>query len=113
MAKTPAKGAARPPENTQGAEDRLEGVQAPEQAEALQAVPAAGAAGAGGGPTPPATDPGPMVTVTGPRAGRWRRGRHFGPVPVAIRMADLSAGDVEALTADPALRVELPPEAGP
>ena len=41
-----------------------------------------------------------IVTVKGPEKGRWRIGRYFGPAPVEIPLADLSADDVEALKAD-------------
>jgi hypothetical protein len=43
------------------------------------------------------------ITVTGPRRGRWRAGRHFGPVAVTIPLAELSESDLTAIENDPAL----------
>ncbi|MFN4126923.1 hypothetical protein [Pannonibacter indicus] len=61
------------------------------------------AAGLAGDPDAPA---GPSLTITGPRRGRWRGGRHFGPQPVTIPLADLTGDEIAALRADPALTVE-------
>lgn len=47
------------------------------------------------------------VVVTGPAKGRWRIGRHFTAEPVSIDEADLTAEQIEALQADPALTVEI------
>ena len=48
---------------------------------------------------------GATVTVVGPAKGRWRAGRPFGPVPVAIPAAELTDDELEALRADPELVV--------
>lgn len=72
-------------------------------------------------PLPPPPDPAPPVTsaggrddrakagpsliVTGPKQGRWRAGRKFGPEPVTLIVADLDEGEFEALEKDPALTV--------
>lgn len=58
-------------------------------------------------PSPKDEEPtGPSsITITGPRRGRWRAGRHFGPEPVTIALADLSDAELEALRGDPALTV--------
>ena len=52
-----------------------------------------------------ATDAGATVTVVGPARGRWRAGRQFGPVPVAIPAEELTDEELEALRADPELVV--------
>lgn len=49
--------------------------------------------------------PGAALTITGPKRGRWRAGRHFGPQPVTIPLADLTEAEIAALRADPALTV--------
>ena len=49
----------------------------------------------------------PSVIVTGPKAGRWRIGRHFGPEAVSIREGDLSPEQLSALMADPSLSVVI------
>lgn len=48
-----------------------------------------------------------FVRVTGPSRGRWRIGRHFGPEPVEIALADLSEEERARLEADPALTIEI------
>lgn len=56
---------------------------------------------------PPPKDEGPKrsssITVTGPRRGRWRAGRHFGSVAVTIPLSELSESDLTAIENDPAL----------
>jgi hypothetical protein len=47
----------------------------------------------------------PSLIVTGPRAGRRRTGRQFGPQPVTIALSDLSEAEIAALTGDPSLTV--------
>lgn len=54
-----------------------------------------------------APDVAPTVLVTGPKKGRWRAGRFFGPTPTAIRFEDLSEAELAALTGDPALSVHV------
>ena len=112
----------RKPKNTQGAQDSLQGAQAPDEAEAPitaatgeadQANPAEGtealAAPSAGGTTPPAdpSPPGPTVLVTGPKRGSWRAGMHFTPTPTALPLDDLAPGVLEALEADPLLTVKI------
>lgn len=58
--------------------------------------------------TAPAADPGPMVTVIGPRKGRWRAGRHFTREAVDIPLSELAEAELEALKGDPCLMVKLP-----
>lgn len=48
----------------------------------------------------------PSVLVTGPKAGRWRAGRHFTPEPVSIVIDDLTLLEMDALVTDPLLTVE-------
>ncbi len=73
------------------------------------------------GPAPvdpkPAADPAPVhpthgpkgwiVKVTGPAKGRWRIGRKFGPEAVYIRAPELTEADMEALSSDPELTVDV------
>lgn len=62
-------------------------------------------------PAPASDDPLPppswTVIVTGPKAGRRRAGRAFGPEPVPINSMDLTEDEIAALQADPALTVEI------
>jgi hypothetical protein len=51
------------------------------------------------------SDQGPMISVVGPKAGRWRIGRRFGPDPVYIAVDDLSEAEALALRGDPKLIV--------
>lgn len=61
--------------------------------------------------TPPKPDPEPaIITVTGPKRGRWRAGRHFTPQPVPIPLADLSDDEIAALAGDPYLTVSGLPQ---
>lgn len=48
----------------------------------------------------------PSLIITGPKRGRWRAGRHFGPQAVTIPVADLTETEIAALRADPVLTVE-------
>ena len=70
-----------------------------------------GGAGEGGGgapsPAAPAQASGLIVWVTGPKAGRWRIGRQFGPDPVGIPLDELSEQQKAALIADPQLTTEI------
>lgn len=99
----------RKPVNTEGAEDSLHGAQDPEKAEAPGAAPEESAAAVAGGGTSatPSPEPGPALIITGPKAGRRRAGRDFGPAPVSVPLADLTEADLAALQADPALTVTL------
>lgn len=45
------------------------------------------------------------IIVVGPAKGRWRAGRHFGPEPVSIPVADLTDDQLLALKGDPELIV--------
>lgn len=77
---------------------------APPQSEAKDAGAQEGA---------PASEPapeGPVVTVVGPRSGRRRAGRRFGPEPVRIPVDEISADEAAALMDDPLLVVSLPPD---
>lgn len=75
-------------------------------AEAAQAAPSNGATTAAKPDTSvaPKTDS-ETVTVVGPKKGRRRAGRQFGAEPVVIAIADLSQGELEAITSDPTLLV--------
>lgn len=58
-----------------------------------------------GSPVPVAFAQPDMIRVTGPEKGRRRIGRRFGPEPVDLVIAELSAEDFAALAADPELTV--------
>ena len=47
------------------------------------------------------------VVVVGPKRGRWRAGRHFGPEPVRIPVEELTEDEKAALVADPVLIVSV------
>lgn len=62
----------------------------------------------------PATGPdeepsGGLIVVTGPKRGRRRAGRAFGPEPVKIPLTDLSEDDARAIADDPELSVTVIP----
>lgn len=57
--------------------------------------------------TAPAIPEGDLVTVTGPRQGRWRAGRRWTSEPVTMPLADLSDDEMAALQADPTLTVTI------
>ena len=48
-----------------------------------------------------------MLTITGPKRGRRRAGREFGPVPVMVAAADLTEAERLALEADPTLKIDV------
>lgn len=50
-----------------------------------------------------------IVTITGPKRGRRRAGRAFGPEPVQIAASALSEADRRALEADPSLKIDVSP----
>lgn len=52
-----------------------------------------------GGTAPPAAKTG-TITVTGPKRGRWRAGRLFGPETVEIPLDELSEAEIAAIKAD-------------
>jgi hypothetical protein len=56
---------------------------------------------------PGETPPGEVLIVTGPKKGRWRIGRRFGPEPVEIPLADLTEAQALALRDDPKLKFAL------
>lgn len=86
-----------------------------ERVEAAEAAKAqAGGGQDAGGTTPPAStaaktsapkEPELVVEVVGPRKGRRRAGRHFGPEPVIIPLDELTEDEKAALVADPVLTV--------
>jgi hypothetical protein len=45
------------------------------------------------------------IMVVGPKGGRWRAGRYFGPEPTVIDVDDLTEEEGLALTSDPKLIV--------
>ncbi|MBL4751461.1 MAG: hypothetical protein JKX71_12925 [Amylibacter sp.] len=47
------------------------------------------------------------VVVIGPKQGRWRIGRHFGPDQTSIPLEDLSEDDKQALHDDPVLAISI------
>ena len=48
-----------------------------------------------------------VMVVRGPARGRWRAGRHFGPQPVEIPLAELTQAARKAIEGDPVLSVEV------
>lgn len=78
-----------------------------EQGPAKKPAPAAGAksAPAAAKDKTKASASGPTVVVKGPKKGRWRCGRHFGPEAVKIPLEELSKDEMAALKADPELIV--------
>lgn len=48
-----------------------------------------------------------ILTITGPKRGRRRAGRAFGPEPVRISAADLSEAERRVLEADPSLKIDV------
>lgn len=70
-----------------GTEDSLDTVQAEDQAE-VQSAP--------GGIT---------ATITGPKQGRWRAGRHFLPEPTVIDIDTLTEDELAVLRDDPMLTI--------
>lgn len=73
-----------PPSRT---EDSLDTAQAADQAE-VQPAPV-----------------GITVTITGPKQGRWRAGRHFSAEPTVIDIDTLTEEALEALRGDPMLSI--------
>jgi len=55
----------------------------------------------------PRDQPEVVLTITGPKRGRRRAGRAFGPEPVRIAASDLSEADRRKLEADPALKIDV------
>lgn len=45
------------------------------------------------------------VTITGPKQGRWRAGRHFSADPTVIGIDTLTEDELEALRGDPLLSI--------
>lgn len=70
-------------------------------AEAKSVAPATG---------PDEEPPGGLIVVTGPKRGRRRAGRAFGPEPVKIPLTDLSEDDARAIADDPELSVTVIPD---
>ena len=60
---------------------------------------------------PPAADPAGAaigcIIVTGPKKGRRRAGRAFGPQPVEIALGELTGDAFDAIVNDPELHVEI------
>ena len=50
--------------------------------------------------------PGEKIVVRGPEDGRWRAGRHFGPIDVEIDLSTLTAAELAAIEGDPKLSVK-------
>ncbi|WP_300439398.1 hypothetical protein [uncultured Mameliella sp.] len=84
-------------EEGQGAAPAAEVAAAPQEA-AKPAVP------------DPEQPPEGVLTVTGPKKGRWRAGRHFTPEPVKIPLADLTEDEIAMLAADPKLTLSGLPQ---
>ncbi len=55
----------------------------------------------------PRVQPEVVLTITGPKRGRRRAGRQFGPEPVRIAASELSEADRRTLEADPALKIDV------
>lgn len=80
---------------------------APEPTGAVSA-PASAAAEAPAAPVAPKAKAKPaVVVVKGPVKGRWRAARKFTPEPVEIPVEELTVEDLEKLTGDPELTVEI------
>ncbi|MFC0157696.1 hypothetical protein CDZ97_00750 [Mameliella alba] len=58
----------------------------------------------------PEQPPEGVLTVIGPRKGRWRAGRHFSPEPVKIPLAELSDDEIAMLAGDPKLTLSGLPQ---
>ncbi|OWV43188.1 hypothetical protein [Mameliella alba] len=58
----------------------------------------------------PEQPPEGVLTVIGPRKGRWRAGRHFTPEPVQIPLANLSDDEIAMLAGDPKLTLSGLPQ---
>ncbi|WP_305970445.1 MULTISPECIES: hypothetical protein [unclassified Mameliella] len=58
----------------------------------------------------PEQPPEGVLTVIGPKKGRWRAGRHFTPEPVEIPLANLSEEEIAMLVADPKLTLSGLPQ---
>lgn len=108
---------ARPRKNTEDPRESLDGKppeQAPKGPDAEMS-----ASQAEGQVAPSATYPdedlptgsGLLVTVTGPKQGRWRAGRRFGAAAVTICLDDLTQDERAALANDPRLRIVVTQEA--
>lgn len=103
------------PRNTQSAEDCLkpQGDQAQARTSAPAAVTPQGHTGGGPGGALvalPGTNSGAVptvLTITGPVRGRRRAGRDFGAQPMRIPVNDLTEAEIEALTGDPMLMIEV------
>lgn len=72
-----------------------------------QAAPVEEAVSAEAEVAAPLQPPALTVVVTGPKEGRRRAGRAFGPEPVSIQAEELTEDEIAALQADPFLRVEI------
>ncbi|MBY6117393.1 hypothetical protein KUW09_24590 [Mameliella alba] len=75
-------------------------------------IPDAGAANSAAPTKSPAPDqlPEGVLTVIGPKKGRWRAGRHFSPQPVQIPLAELSDDEIASLDSDPKLTLSGLPQ---
>jgi hypothetical protein len=47
------------------------------------------------------------LKIIGPKAGRWRAGRHFGPEPTFVPIAELTLEQIDAIYGDPQLLATL------
>ncbi|MBW6506160.1 MAG: hypothetical protein K0B00_05335 [Rhodobacteraceae bacterium] len=106
---------------TTPAKPDTEGAQAPAIPAAAVEQPGAGAgevaaqaadlSGESAAPVAPQVNPRDLpevfLTITGPKRGRRRAGRQFGPEPVQIAAADLSEAEIRALKADPTLKIDV------
>ncbi|WP_457647370.1 hypothetical protein [Profundibacter sp.] len=99
------------PSDSQDGEPSDEGAAGPNAASApnTNTPPvAAGEPAANEGPVTSATGPDlPVgyVSITGPKRGRWRAGRHFSATPTVIARTDLTDDEMVAINMDPALTV--------
>ncbi|WP_126975040.1 hypothetical protein [Frigidibacter oleivorans] len=112
-------GTAAPAAHTEGAGDAVQTAEAPIQpppgaSEEERASEEAAAAPVGEAVILPGTDApeaepqaAVVLVVTGPRKGRWRAGRHFGPEPVTLVAADLTEAERAQLMDDPVLTVTV------
>lgn len=100
-AQTPAKEAQ---EKTAGASDAAPATQ-DNAALPVAASEAGTARPASKNSSPASVDEVKAIIITGPKKGRWRAGRHFGPTPTTIPLEELSEEAAEALKSDPKLSI--------
>lgn len=111
---TTPEGATDGPGPVQGAGERVAPTQSTSEDNEGPAPVAEAAAVPQEAAKPAATDPEQppeaVLTVTGPKKGRWRIERHFTPEPVEIPLANLTEDEIEKLADDPKLTLSGLPQ---